>query len=211
MKDYYYILGIKQTASIDELKKAYRKLSLKFHPDKNEGDEFFTDRFKEIQEAYEVISDETKRRDYDNILKKKNNNSSAWHISIPEIVFFKVDKTFFELGEEITFSWSTNNTDKVILTPFGQVDITGKKTYIVNAAGSKKLFFKLIAQNTYIKQKVSETLSIINKAPEKTPAQKEMERINKLQEEQYLRKVTRTILIIIGLFMLMNVLLFSRC
>jgi len=52
MKDYYYILGINQTSGLEEIKKAYRKLSFKFHPDKNDGDVFFTERFKEIQEAY---------------------------------------------------------------------------------------------------------------------------------------------------------------
>jgi DnaJ-class molecular chaperone len=49
-----------RTATTDEIRKAYRKLSLKFHPDKNEGDSFFSDRFIDINEAYEVLSDEKK-------------------------------------------------------------------------------------------------------------------------------------------------------
>ena len=53
MKDYYYFLGIKPNASSEDIKKAYRKLSLKYHPDKNENDDFFTKRFREIKEAYE--------------------------------------------------------------------------------------------------------------------------------------------------------------
>lgn len=65
MKDYYYILGVSKTASTEEIKKAYRKLSMKFHPDKNQGDPFFEDRFKAILEAYEVLSDTSKRREYD--------------------------------------------------------------------------------------------------------------------------------------------------
>jgi len=65
MKDYYYILGIDENASIEEVKKAYRKLSLKFHPDKNEGDKFFEERFKEINEAYETLVDPEKKRIYD--------------------------------------------------------------------------------------------------------------------------------------------------
>lgn len=63
--NYYYILGINSNASSDEIKKAYRKLSHKFHPDKNDGDKFFEERFKEIQEAYETLIDEKKRRFYD--------------------------------------------------------------------------------------------------------------------------------------------------
>lgn len=55
MKDYYYILGVTRTASTDAIKQAYRKLSVKFHPDKNDGDKFFEDRFKEVNEAYEVL------------------------------------------------------------------------------------------------------------------------------------------------------------
>ena len=65
MKDYYYILGLSDQASKDAIREAYKKLSKKFHPDLNDDDKFFEDRFKEIQEAYEVLSDDAKRRNYD--------------------------------------------------------------------------------------------------------------------------------------------------
>lgn len=61
-KDYYKILGVEKTASEDEIKKAYRKLAHKYHPDKAGGDE---KRFKEINEAYQVLSDKVKRLNYD--------------------------------------------------------------------------------------------------------------------------------------------------
>jgi curved DNA-binding protein CbpA len=69
LKDYYYILGIKQGASSQEIKSAYRKLAVKFHPDKNDGDKFFEERFKDIQEAYSILSHERKRRQYDSQLR----------------------------------------------------------------------------------------------------------------------------------------------
>lgn len=65
MKDYYYILGVDKNASTEEIKKAYKKLALKFHPDLNRNDKFFEERFKDIQEAYEALSDKEKRTLYD--------------------------------------------------------------------------------------------------------------------------------------------------
>lgn len=65
MADYYDILEISKTATPDEVKKAYRKKALKFHPDKNPGDSEAEKKFKEISEAYEVLSDEKKRQTYD--------------------------------------------------------------------------------------------------------------------------------------------------
>src|SRR5437868_15327551 len=64
-RDYYEVLGVSRTASADEIKKAYRQLALKNHPDKNPGDAEAEKRFKEAAEAYEVLSDQSKRRRYD--------------------------------------------------------------------------------------------------------------------------------------------------
>lgn len=63
--EYYKILGVAKTASADEIKKAYRKLALKYHPDKNPDSKEAEAKFKEINEAYAVLSDEKKRKEYD--------------------------------------------------------------------------------------------------------------------------------------------------
>ncbi len=64
-RDYYEVLGVSKDASADEIKKAYRKLALKYHPDRNPGDKAAEEKFKEAAEAYDVLSDETKRKRYD--------------------------------------------------------------------------------------------------------------------------------------------------
>lgn len=64
-RDYYEILGLSKGASADEIKKAYRKMAIKYHPDKNPGDKEAEEKFKEVAEAYDVLSDENKRARYD--------------------------------------------------------------------------------------------------------------------------------------------------
>ena len=64
-RDYYEVLGVDRSASSEELKKAYRKVAMKYHPDRNPGDEEAEEKFKEASEAFEVLSDQGKRQRYD--------------------------------------------------------------------------------------------------------------------------------------------------
>lgn len=68
-KDLYEILGVKSDASQDEIKRAYRKLARKYHPDVNPGDKKAEEKFKEISEAYDILSDPQKRKEYDELTK----------------------------------------------------------------------------------------------------------------------------------------------
>ena len=64
-KDYYEVLGTPRTSTAEEIKKAYRKLAVQHHPDKHKGDKKAEEKFKEIGEAYEVLSDDARRQAYD--------------------------------------------------------------------------------------------------------------------------------------------------
>ena len=65
-RDYYDVLGVNKSASPEELKSAYRKLAVKYHPDKNPGDSKAEEKFKEASEAYGILSDKEKKQNYDN-------------------------------------------------------------------------------------------------------------------------------------------------
>ena len=64
-KDYYEVLGLQKGASEDEIKRAFRKLAIKYHPDKNQGNKEAEEKFKDINEAYQVLSDPEKKARYD--------------------------------------------------------------------------------------------------------------------------------------------------
>ena len=82
-RDYYEVLGVSKTASAEEIKKAYRKKAVQYHPDKNPGDKSAEEKFKEISEAYEVLSDEKTRKEYDQFGKV---GSRGRHVN-PEDLF----------------------------------------------------------------------------------------------------------------------------
>lgn len=74
-KNYYQLLDIKTTASYEEIKKAYRTHASKFHPDKHNGDKFFEEKFKDIKEAYDILSNQEKCKNYDLSFNSFNNSN----------------------------------------------------------------------------------------------------------------------------------------
>jgi curved DNA-binding protein CbpA len=77
IKNFYQVLGVDINATYEDIKKAHRKHAAKLHPDKHNGDKFFEEKFKEIQEAYEVLSDELKRSAYDRTFKQEYGDTTA--------------------------------------------------------------------------------------------------------------------------------------
>ncbi|WP_322971517.1 J domain-containing protein [Faecalibacter sp. LW9] len=161
MKDYYYILGVKPNASNEEIKKAFRKLSLKFHPDKNDGDLFFQERFKDIQEAYEILSDLNKREEFDIKLNALNQQNIGSNFN-PEIILFNVNKKSCQYNDEITFTWKTINSNLVKISPFGAVEPIGQKRFIVKNFKKPYLNFEITAINTNINRQISSNVTVKN-------------------------------------------------
>ena len=94
-RDFYDILGVTKSSSADEIKKAYRKLAIKFHPDKNPGDKQAEDNFKEAAEAYDVLSNEDKKRKYDQFGHSGVGGSSGFSGSGG----FSMDDIFSQFGD----------------------------------------------------------------------------------------------------------------
>lgn len=95
-RDFYDILGVSKNASPEEIKKAYRQMAIKFHPDKNPGDKAAEDKFKEAAEAYEILSDQDKRRKYDQFGHAGVGSSAA---SGGHAGGFSMDDIFSQFGD----------------------------------------------------------------------------------------------------------------
>ena len=82
--NYYEVLGVSENADVSEIKKKYRKLAIKYHPDRNSGDENATKKFREVTEAYEILGDEKKREEYDcrrkNIQSQRKNKNKKGNV-----------------------------------------------------------------------------------------------------------------------------------
>ncbi|MCW3161147.1 DnaJ domain-containing protein [Chryseobacterium oryctis] len=158
MKDYYYFLGISQDASEEDIKKVYRKLSLKYHPDKNENDDFFAERFREIQEAYEILSDKSKRRTYDQNLES-HQKSFRYNIP-PSIKTFTANKIHAKKGEEIIINWQTQNADVVKVLPFGLEKPYGERIFKITEFKDGKFQILLHATNSLLHKTAVQGITI---------------------------------------------------
>lgn len=85
MKNYYSVLGVAESASSDDIKKAYRKMAMQYHPDKNPGDKSAENKFKEITEAYETLSDVDKRASYDYGRRPSQSRSNPFDMGDPDL------------------------------------------------------------------------------------------------------------------------------
>lgn len=158
MKNYYYFLGVGENASEEDIKKAYRKLSLKYHPDKNPDDDFFEARFREIQEAYEMLSDDEKRRIYDENLAHQQR---SYRPNLPpSIRTFSANKIRVKQGEEVIINWHTNNADVVKILPFGLEKGYGERTFRIKEFKDGKFQILLHATNTLLHKTVVQGITI---------------------------------------------------
>lgn len=158
MKDYYYFLGISHDASEEDIKKAYRKLSLKYHPDKNDNDDFFADRFREIQEAYETLSDKSRRHSYDQNLES-HQKSFRYNIP-PSIKTFTANKIHAKKGEEIIINWQTQNADVVKVLPFGLEKSYGERVFKITEFKDGKFQILLHATNSLLHKTAVQGITI---------------------------------------------------
>lgn len=158
MKDYYYFLGISHDASEEDIKKAYRKLSLKYHPDKNENDDFFADRFREIQEAYETLSDKGRRYSYDQNLE--SHQKSFRYTVPPSIKTFTANKVHAKKGEEIIITWQTQNADVVKVLPFGLEKQYGERIFKITEFKDGKFQVLLHATNSLLHKTAVQGITI---------------------------------------------------
>ncbi|MBO4233869.1 J domain-containing protein [Riemerella anatipestifer] len=159
MKNYYYFLGISEEATSEDIKKAYRKLSLKYHPDKNENDSFFVERFREVQEAYEVLINSSSRSLYDQKLAQIQQNIKS--DQPPYIKTFHANKLRVKKGEEIILNWQTQNADVIKIIPFGLVKNYGeKKVKITQFDANGECRILLNATNALLQKTVAKGITI---------------------------------------------------
>lgn len=214
MKDYYYFLGIPQNASSEDIKKAYRKLSLKYHPDKNDNDDFFSDRFKEIKEAYETLMDDGRRKLYDQNLTNQQSNVKS--ILPPKIKSFSASKIRAKVGEEITVYWNTYDADLVKIVPFGLEKHNGERTIRIKEFDSQGKFQILLhATNTALHKTIVQGITITELADsewnsdEKESLNNPSESSSKAQKKETESKRLVSLLIFLALAAMIIWLMFS--
>ncbi len=135
-KDYYSVLGVNRTASADEIKKSFRRLARKYHPDMNPGNQQAEARFKEVNEAYEVLSDPDKRQKYDQFGQywKQAGTGSRYGGATPG-----VDMNGFDFSQYTSFDEFINELLGRMGNP-GTASTTSRRTYNYNTTGRSTNF-----------------------------------------------------------------------
>ena len=118
-RDYYEVLGVSKNASDDEIKKAYRKLAIKYHPDKNPGNKEAEEKFKEISEAHEVLSDKQKRARYDQFGHAGVNGAAGGAYGNPFGGGNPFGQGFNFNGQEFHFDFGGGGLDDILGNIFG--------------------------------------------------------------------------------------------
>ncbi|WOX79161.1 DnaJ C-terminal domain-containing protein [Candidatus Shikimatogenerans bostrichidophilus] len=112
MKDYYKILGVSKNASLNEIKQAYRKLAIKYHPDKNQNNKIAEEKFKEAAEAYSVLSDSNKKKMYDRNKENYSENYSYTEEAMDDI-FSNFGDIFSESFTDFNFTRKKKKYNKI--------------------------------------------------------------------------------------------------
>ncbi len=166
-REYYSVLGVNTYANDAEIISAYRKLSVKFHPDANNGDQFFEERFREIQKAYTILINPIKRAVYDSELDKRFFREAPQKIDNknPIITIFDISKKNIEDSEPITIRWQTVHADDVFINCLGKVEAEGTKTLRVpGLAGNESSLIIITALNSFNSEKAVKEIEIKNKS-----------------------------------------------
>jgi len=167
MTNHYETLGLKSTASQKEIEDSYQKLSKKFHPYNNDGDPYFSDLYRNIKEAYEVLSDKNRKAEYDNRNHTlKTESVEEKKSTAPEILLFESDKETFVEGDTIELKWQTKNVDKVFIKPFGELKANGGKIFKLKNFNKAELKISLDAFNSISGEKISRTVILKNEVVE---------------------------------------------
>ena len=148
MGNYYDVLQVKRDASINDIKKSYRKLALKYHPDKNPGDTIAENKFKEINNAFEIIGNEEKRNKYNMELDGIGPHIST-NIRNPMDIFKQFNQMHNNFNININFNNSNNavsQTTRQSTRIQGNIKITEIITEKIDANGNKSVQKQIIQQ-----------------------------------------------------------------
>lgn len=151
LKNYYQILDVSPQATKDEIKKAYKLYVFKFHPDKHDNDPFFNARFLEVQEAYDVLSDDNKRRSYDYDFFQDNDINDDNNFVEDPFINISVNKRSIKFGDTVKFIWETQNISELIIVGHGSYPSNGSVTF-TPTKNTNYVFLFSNKENTYKKE-----------------------------------------------------------